>query len=96
MTTPWRSSDFDLDVPADLEAGVYANALTVWHTADEFTLDFGTPVGLETERQPIGVARVKVPPGAVFQMIRIIHANMALYEEEYGPIHYPKRREEEE
>jgi hypothetical protein len=95
MTTPWHGG-FDLDVPTELETGVYANVLWAWHTADEFTLDFGTFIAAEEERQPRGVARVKVPPGAVFEMIRIIHSNMTTYEETYGPIHYPQRREEAE
>ena len=96
MAIPWRDSDFDLDVPAELEAGVYATFLATWYTAHEFTLDFGTQVEHHPERQLRGVARVKVPPGVVFDMIRIIHAKMTRYEEEYGPIHYPRRRPEDE
>jgi hypothetical protein len=95
MRASWQSDDFELDVPAELETGAYANVLVAWHTADEFTLDFGTFVAAETERQPRTVARVKVPPGAVFDMIRIIHSEMTKYEEKFGPIHYPRREENE-
>src|SRR5207248_436601 len=83
MAIRWRDSDFDLDVPAELEAGVYASFLATWYTAHEFTLDFGTPVADDPERQLRGVARVKVPPGVVFDMIRIIHARMTQYEEKH-------------
>ena len=31
---------FNFRVPDDQEAGVYSNAMTVWSTAYEFTLDF--------------------------------------------------------
>jgi hypothetical protein len=96
MAIPWRDTDFDLDVPAELEAGVYASFLSTWYTPHEFTLDFGTRVADDPERQLQAVARVKVPPGVVFKMIRIIHARMTLYEEEYGPIHYPEHRREAE
>jgi hypothetical protein len=90
MAIPWRDSGFDLDVPAELETGVYASFLATWYTRHEFTLDFGIEVEDDPERQLRGVARVKVPPGVVFEMIRIIHARMTEYEGEYGPIHYPE------
>ena len=35
-----RPTEFQIAVPPELEGGVYANFLTAWHTAYEFTLDF--------------------------------------------------------
>ena len=35
-----RPTNFNLQVPPELEGGVYANFLGVWHTGYEFTLDF--------------------------------------------------------
>jgi hypothetical protein len=96
MTTPWASDDSDLDVPAELEAGVYASVLSAWYTPHEFTLDFGIEVADDPARQLQCVARVKVPPGVVFKLLRIIHARMTEYEGEYGPIHYPEPRAEDE
>jgi len=96
MAIPWRDSGFDLDVPAELETGVYASFLATWYTRHEFTLDFGIEVEDDPERQLRGIARVKVPPGVVFEMIRIIHARMTEYEGEHGPIHYPDPRGEDE
>jgi len=96
MATTWRVEDDDLRIPEELQAGVYASVLSAWYTPHEFTLDFGTPVEGDPERQLRAVARVKVPPGVVFELIRILHAKMTLYEEKYGPIHYPDRRSEDE
>jgi hypothetical protein len=94
MATPWWRRDLDIDMPAELEAGVYANVLTAWHTPHEFTLDFGTIVDFEPDEIRLrGVARVKVPPSAVFDVIRIIHREMTAYEATFGPIHYPRLEE---
>jgi len=67
------------EVQADpaMTGGVYANALAIWHTAHEFTLDFMvpsqpaqpavTPEGQQVIRNPQRlVARVRVPPSTVF------------------------------
>ena len=96
MTTPWRSSDFDLDVPADLEAGVYANALTVWHTADEFTLDFGTPIEDDPREATASRCASQGPAWRGLRADPHTPLKMTLYEEKYGPIHYPDRRSEDE
>jgi hypothetical protein len=80
--------------------GVYANALAVWHTPHEFTLDFmvtanppqpaQTPEGETVIRAPHQlVARVRIPPGAVFDIIRAINENMTNYEQAFGPIRRP-------
>ena len=105
MASPRGGADWELHVPPELEEGVYASFLTTWHTANEFTLDFATfvpdtlPLPLDPSPDDAhleGVSRVKVPPAEVFAMIRKIHANMTLYEETYGSIHYPERRKENE
>lgn len=95
MAIPWRDDDSDLDVPEELQAGVYASVLSAWYTPHEFTLDFGIQVADDPARQLRGVARVKVPPGVVFKMIRILHTRMTRYEEEFGSIHYPEPRSDD-
>jgi hypothetical protein len=94
-----------IDVPPELEAGAYANFLWTWHTAHEFTLDFAALVGEgrapivepdPSDTRLLVVSRVKVAPSTVFDMIRSIHGNMTLYEERFGAIQYPERREEDE
>jgi hypothetical protein len=82
------------------EAGSYANALAIWHTGHEFTFDFlvsseppqpaRTEDGEEVIRAPHRlVARIRVPPTAVFDMIRTINQNLTLYEQRFGQIRPP-------
>jgi hypothetical protein len=82
------------------EAGSYANALAIWHTGHEFTFDFlvsseppqpvRTEDGEEVIRAPHRlVARIRVPPTAVFDIIRTINQNLTLYEQRFGQIRPP-------
>lgn len=77
--------------------GVYANGLNVWHTQHEFTLDFvvnAEPAKLATGpsgEQVISapqrlVARVRIPPGMAFDLIRAINDNLTTYEQNLGQI----------
>jgi hypothetical protein len=83
-----------------LEAGAYANALAIWHTAHEFTFDFlvsseppqpaTTDEGEAVIRAPHRlVARVRIPPTAVFDIITTINQNLTLYEQNFGQIRQP-------
>lgn len=80
-----------VDVPADLETGVYSNFLVVWHSAHDFTLDFAV-VGRTSEQDgqlvvkaPV-VSRVKVPVSVIFSIAQAIAQNVDQYERVYGPI----------
>ena len=94
-----RPTEFQIQVPPELEAGVYANFLGVWHTAYEFTLDFAAtqPPQVEDPADPQGrvrvpcrvVARVKVPTGALFDVLRALNENMTMYESVFGEIRRP-------
>ncbi len=92
---------FELHADPSIEGGVYANGLVVWSTPDEFTLDFvvnsappqpsETPEGESVIRAPHRlVARVRIPPGKVFDVIRAINENMDRYEQVFGPIRRPE------
>lgn len=91
---------FELRAEPHMAGGVYANGLAIWHTAHEFTLDFmvnaqppqpaQTEDGVAVLRTPYQlVARVRVPPGAVFDVLRALNENMTQYEQAYGPIRKP-------
>ena len=90
---------FETHADPALEAGSYANALAIWHTAHEFTFDFlvsSAPPqparGAQGEviRAPHRlVARVRVPPTAVFDIIRTINENLTMYEQRFGQIRRP-------
>ncbi len=86
-------------VPPDQEVGVYSNLLAIWHTQDEFTLDFAVKqpsqmrpdeaAGHEVHVPARVVARVRVPPGQVFEILKAINENMTHYEQTYGDIRRP-------
>lgn len=88
-----------IKMPDDLEAGAYANALAVWHTPHEFTLDFAAIQPTQEMRQADGTvvltvparvtARVKVPPTLLFEIIKAINENMTQYEQRFGSIRTP-------
>ena len=91
---------FETHAHPDLQAGAYANALAIWHTAHEFTFDFlvsseppqpaRTEDGEEVIRAPHRlVARIRIPPTAVFDIIRTVSQNLTLYEQRFGQIRPP-------
>lgn len=89
---------YELRVPPELEGGVFANFLGVWHTAHEFTLDFAATLPAEPMETPDGpavrvpcrvTARIKVPPTLVFEILKALNLNMTGYEERFGEIRRP-------
>jgi hypothetical protein len=91
---------FESHVDPALEAGTYSNAMAIWHTPHEFTFDFlvsseppqtaQTQDGETVIRAPHRlVARVRIPPTAVFDIIRTINQNLTLYEQNFGQIRQP-------
>ena len=72
--------------PERWTAGVYANGVGVWSTQTEFTVDF--LINLPAEPVPTLeiVARVKVPPALVFQLLRNLSDGMSNYEAQWGKI----------
>jgi hypothetical protein len=91
---------FESRVDPALEAGSYANALAIWHTPHEFTFDFlvssepPQPVATEEGETVIRaphrlVTRVRIPPTAVFDIIRTISQNLTMYEQTFGQIKQP-------
>ena len=79
--------DFEIRIPEYLEAGVYANSITVWHTRAEFTLDFlARPVDQAEPDVALAVSRVRVPTIFMFDLMRRLSADLTDYEREYGEI----------
>jgi hypothetical protein len=100
MTQPQPSQpEFSFQVPDELASGVYSNVVAIWHTPYEFTLDFAStqPVQVveddDGNRRPViparVVARVKIPPAAVFELMQALSTNERVYEERLGPIRRP-------
>jgi hypothetical protein len=76
--------------------GVYANGVGVWFTQTDFTLDFVVNLPPEVGQGPAGdqvllspqqvVARIKLPPPLVFQVMRNLSTNLDRYEQQYGKV----------
>ena len=85
--------------PPELEGGVYANMVGVWHTGHEFTIDFASslPAKRGTDEQGNDVvvvgqkinARVKIAPTMMFEIIRALDHNLQKYEAQFGPVARP-------
>jgi uncharacterized protein DUF3467 len=86
-------------------SGFYANNVNVWHSPYEFTLDFAVtepPEAADPENPDAAltvpnsvVARIRIPVGLVFDVIRAINESMTQYEAIWGEIRAPKLREPE-
>jgi hypothetical protein len=96
MTVPGQAPTPQIRTPERWTAGVYANGMGVWSTQTEVTLDFfvnlppeqgagqtGDPVILAPQEV---VARVKMPPSLLFQVMRNLAAAQDQYEAQFGAI----------
>lgn len=102
-----RPANFELQIPPELEGGVYANFLSIWHSPHEFTFDFAVtqpPVTAgEDPNDPASpvtvpcrvVARLKIPPALVFDIMRALNQNMTGYEQSFGEIRRIEPSQEE-
>src|SRR5215210_5486787 len=87
-------ANFEVQIPPELEVGTYANFLNIWHSPYEFTLDFAVtqppiPQNPENPGSPVtvpchGVARLKIPPALVFDIMRALNQNLTGYEQLFG------------
>ena len=87
---------FQVDVPAEMEAGVPADFANIWHTRTSFVLDFAVPKGppkvVETDDEAGRaavvaakvVARVRIPPEQVFEIARALTQQLDQWEKETG------------
>lgn len=93
---------FQFNVPPEWEGGVYANMLSVYHSAYEFTFDWAVtqvpqPADPENPAEAYVVpctvtARVRVPATLIFDVLRAINGDMTAYEQEWGEIRSPATR----
>ncbi len=82
--------NFQIEVPDQLP-NIYANFLAVWHSQHEFTLDFmvtGMPVpggdagpGGTVNVPAKVVARIKIPPTVVDDILRALATNVSIRED---------------
>ncbi|MBE0477879.1 DUF3467 domain-containing protein [Candidatus Aerophobetes bacterium] len=69
-----------IKITDDVLAGVYANAMRVTHTQEEFLLDFMNvfpPQGIVT-------ARIVISPGHLRRIVNALNDNLSKYEQKIG------------
>jgi hypothetical protein len=82
-------------VPPDVEAGVYANFVSLWHQPDSFVLDFSVftaPPQLKEHEDghqffdlPARiVSRVRIPPQQVFELMKALGIELSAWERATG------------
>ncbi len=79
--------NFEIQVPENLDS-IYSNFLSVWHSGHEFTLDFGVTALPKPNESGDGVtvparvvARIKIPPTVVDEMLRALATNVSMRDE---------------
>jgi hypothetical protein len=84
--------EYDLEVPRELEAGVYADRLGAWFTPHQLVLDFGTSA---TKDALIATVRVRIPATAALDVLHSLEECIRGYELQFGEIRRPRQRGEE-
>jgi hypothetical protein len=77
-----KPQELKINLPAEVQAGVYANNLLITHTREEFIMDFSVivpPAGTVT-------ARVITSPGHMKRIIAALQENVKRYEAQFGII----------
>lgn len=84
MSETAERPDGGLEIKIDDEElkGRYSNLLRITHTREEFILDFIQLV----PPQGVVTARVVTSPGHLKRIVRALAANLARYEEAFGPL----------
>ncbi|MBP2473892.1 hypothetical protein JOF53_002764 [Crossiella equi] len=84
-----------VDIASEVEVGVFANFVSLWHDQDSFTLDFAAitrpPAELVDEdgTEYVGlkariVARVRIPPSQIFEIMKVMEQQLSAWERENG------------
>lgn len=87
---------YEVVVPDDVSAGIYANGFASWFNQTDFTIDFFVHLPAEPREDPDGnaymhapvqvVSRVKLPPSMLFRLMQNLESSMTQYEGMFGPI----------
>lgn len=93
---PQQEIRFKVEIPPELRAGQFASFANIWHGSDSFTLDFATvvqpPVSRQDEETGASyievasqvVARVRIPPAQVFEIMKALEQQLTAWEAETG------------
>jgi hypothetical protein len=75
-----------LHVPEERVEGTYADFVSVWHSRDVFVLDFAVLAQPPNPAQLTSrvVARVRIPPSQVFEIMKALEQQLTAWESERG------------
>jgi hypothetical protein len=88
--------EIQVEIPAEIENGVYADFVSIWHTPEAFVLDFAglrrapqretdPETGVTKAVLPVKiVSRVRIPPSQVFELMKALEAQLSAWELETG------------
>lgn len=90
-----------INVPSEVEAGVFANFAAVWQDNDTVIMDFAAVAGPPqiTQNDDGGqvanvkarvVSRVRVPPRQALELMRALNAQLGQWETAHGPVAPPE------
>jgi len=82
-------------VPVEIEAGVYANFVSLWHQPDSFVLDFSVFAAPPQHKEHEDghkffdlpariVSRVRIPPQQVFELMKALGTELSAWERATG------------
>lgn len=88
------ASQYNVEIPSEVVNGHYADFVSLWHTRDVFVLDFAalkaSPQRGEIDGRPVlnhptrVVARVRIPPAQVFELMKALELQLSAWERETG------------
>ncbi|MDX8377676.1 MAG: DUF3467 domain-containing protein [Mariprofundales bacterium] len=82
LITKEEKHELQVQMPTDVQHGLYANQLVVSHTADEFVMDFIMAT------HPVGMvqSRIVVSPRQAKRILNTMKDNISRYEAMFGEI----------
>jgi hypothetical protein len=86
---------FDVEMTTEVEVGIHADFVNLWHTADTIVLDFAAlrqppylqvdDTGVEVAIAPTRiVARVRLPPKQMWELMRALEKELTAWEKATG------------
>jgi hypothetical protein len=79
---PQKKKGVQIKVPEEVAKGAYANTMAVFHTREEFVIDFLNVF----PHTGIATARIITCPGHIKRIIRALQENLRRYEERFGRV----------
>ncbi|HLU44743.1 MAG TPA: DUF3467 domain-containing protein [Natronosporangium sp.] len=99
-TQPSLPRRLSLSTTPEVEAGVYADFVSVWHQPHQFILDFSVhtapPQVVEVDGQRIinvparMVSRVRLRPEQIFEIMKALNHQLTRWEKEQGKLTAPQ------